>query len=82
MAKRAFAIIALAVLGGCSDAPTTERALRQAGYRNIEITGWSPFGCGRDDTFSTGFKATAPSGERISGVVCSAYFKGATIRIY
>lgn len=68
-------------LVACSDAPTAERVLRQNGYSDIKITGWSMFSCGKEDTFSTGFQATAPGGGTVDGAVCSSWLlKGATIR--
>lgn len=73
------AFLALAV-AGCSDSKTAQRVLTQQGYTEIEITGWSPFSCSEDDTFSTGFIATSPGGIRVTGTVCSAWLKGATIR--
>jgi hypothetical protein len=68
------------LLGACSDAPTAERVLSQNGYRDIKITGYAVFYCGRDDTYSTGFTATSPSGVPVKGAVCSGWGKGATIR--
>ena len=38
-------------------------------------------GCAKDDEFRTGFAATAPNGERVTGVVCSGWMKGATLRL-
>lgn len=76
-------IIALAMLtaAACSDAQSSLAALKAAGYSNIAITGWEPFSCGQDDTFSTGFTADNPKGERVRGVVCCGLmFKACTIR--
>lgn len=75
------ALAALVALGACSDADETRRTLKSAGYSNIQTTGWSAFSCGKDDTYSTGFVATNPSGQRVEGVVCCGLvFKGCTIR--
>lgn len=76
----AVASVATLALAACSDGDTARRVLIQQGYTEIEITGYSPFSCGKDDSFATGFVATSPAGIRISGTVCSAFFKGATIR--
>lgn len=58
------------------------RALRRQGYENITITGYDFFGCGKGDTFHTGFVAYK-DGNRIEGVVCSSLFtKASTIRFY
>lgn len=77
---RKFLPAMVLALAACSDGDTAQRILAQQGYTEIEITGWSPFSCSEDDTFSTGFIATSPAGLRVTGTVCSAWFKGATIR--
>lgn len=79
--------LAIALLGmlcaGCSDPAVAQRTLENMGYTNIEITGWGPFaGCGQDDTFVTKFKAISPNKKHVAGVVCSGWFKGATVRFY
>jgi hypothetical protein len=56
--------------------------LKAAGYTDIHLTGWAPFGCSDDDTFATGFNAKGPSGAPASGTVCSnLVVKGSTIRL-
>jgi len=80
-----FAILiglALALFaGGCSSSDEAQRVLTKQGYTNIKTTGYSFFGCDARDTFKTGFEATAPNGAEVEGVVCSGWFKGATVRI-
>lgn len=77
-----LAVLAL-VLTGCSDSGAATKALKGAGYTNIRITGYSWFSCSQDDTFSTGFVATGPTGERVTGAVCSGFLlKGSTIRTH
>lgn len=78
--KRLALILAMAALAGCTDEPAALKALSASGFTDIKITGYSFFGCDKHDTFSTGFEARGPSGQFVSGVVCSGYFKGATIR--
>lgn len=69
------------LLVGCSAPDTATKALKGAGYSQIKITGWSPFSCSKDDTFSTGFEAKGPTGVSVTGAVCSSLiFKNATIR--
>jgi hypothetical protein len=75
------AAISIPLLGGCTDPEGAKRVLRQQGYSNVEITGWRPFSSGKDDSFSTGFSATAPNGERVTGTVSSDWFKGSTVRL-
>lgn len=65
---------------GCTDEETARRVLENNGYKNVEITGYRYFMRSDTDMFSTGFVATSPNGSRVSGAVCSGYFKGATIR--
>lgn len=67
-------------LAGCSDPDTARGALQDAGYSNIQVGGYAFFYCGQDDAFATEFTATNPAGNRVSGAVCSGWFKGATIR--
>lgn len=77
-----LAIIALAIMAtACTDSTVATKALSSAGYQNVEITGYSFFGCSEDDAFHTGFKATGQDGKPVEGVVCSGWFKGATIRL-
>lgn len=65
---------------GCTDGTRSEAALRAAGYDEITTTGWKPLVCGEEDTFSTGFNALSPRGEKVSGTVCCGLVKGCTIR--
>ena len=77
------ALISLALLlamTACSDDPGARRVLEHQGYRGIETTGYSWFGCGEDDIYATGFKALSASGDRVEGVVCKGVFKGSTVR--
>lgn len=75
-----IAVIAAVTLAGCSSADEATRALSGAGYKNITTTGYRVFGCDEKDGWHTGFEATGPNGQRVTGVVCSGVFKGATIR--
>ena len=74
-----FALAAL-MLAGCTNVDKTVEILTQAGYKNIQTTGYSCFACGKDDTFSTGFVATSPNGTQVKGTVCGGFMKGYTIR--
>ena len=74
-------ILALAIMAAaCSDAPAAQKALAGAGYTNIQIHGWGVLGCSEDDQFRTKFTAIGPTGVQVTGVVCSGWLKGATIR--
>lgn len=70
-----------ALLSGCTDEESTRRTLENAGYTDVQTTGYEMFSCGEDDTYQTGFIATNPKGKRVKGVVCCGLIaKGCTIR--
>jgi len=73
-------LIVVATLAGCTSSNDAEKALKGAGYTDIQIGGYAVFGCSEDDQFHTKFTAKGPSGVPVEGVVCSGWFKGATIR--
>lgn len=81
-----LAVVALVVLigvilpHGCTDEDGARKAIRGAGYTNISFTGWRPFMASQGDTFSTGFSATGPTGQPVTGAVTGGVFKGNTIR--
>lgn len=77
----AASLIALS-LAACTDEKAAEKALVSLGMTHIRLTGYDWFGCGKDDQFSTGFEAINPQGQPVHGVVCSGWFKGATVRFY
>lgn len=74
----AVAALALSACGVNPDKAT--RTLKSMGYTNIQIGGFAFFGCGDKDSFRSTFTATGQDGTRVSGVVCSAWFKGMTVR--
>jgi len=81
--KRLMLIAVVAVLAnGCTDSKTTTRVLTEQGYTEIEVGGYDAFACSDDDTFATKFTAKGPSGKRVSGVVCSDWLKGSTVRFH
>jgi hypothetical protein len=74
-------VLILILLAACTDPKDATRILADQGYTNIQITGYSWFSCSKDDTYRTGFTATAPSGRQVSGTVCAGLlFKNSTIR--
>jgi hypothetical protein len=77
---KAVICLALALsLTGCTDADGARRALNADGFDTVEITGYRPFACGKDDGFRTGFRGC--KGQKCAtGVVCSGWLKGYTIR--
>lgn len=72
---------AAALLAACSDEAGTHRVLSAAGYREIQVDGYAPWGCADDDTFQTAFRARGPTGKPVQGVVCAGWLKGSTVRL-
>ena len=79
--KRIIIALSAVLLSACTDSDVARKSLAGAGYTDIEITGYAFFGCSEDDTIHTGFKAKGLNGQPVEGVVCSAWLKGATIRL-
>lgn len=73
-------LFAALLLTGCTSSDHATKVLTDQGYTHIEITGWKPYACDKNDTFSTGFRAISPGGREVSGVVCEGILKDATIR--
>lgn len=86
MKKTAVLAVMLAlVLGltGCTAPENATKHLLDAGYTNIQITGYKPFACSEDDVTRTGFTALGPTNRVVSDTVCggSIELKGATIQL-
>ena len=81
MKKLILLALATFALLSCTDADEAKRVLAAQGFKHIEITGYNFFGCGKDDTYHTGFIAIGQNGEAVEGTVCSGlFFKGSTVR--
>jgi len=80
---RALLIAAAALaLAGCTGSPDwATNALSAYGFKSIALGGWAMFGCDDRDQFHRAFTATNPTGQRVRGVVCGGWLKGATVRI-
>lgn len=83
--KKLFIMVALVMgvstLSACTSSDErVERTLTQMGYSDVRTTGYRMFGCSQDDTFQTGFVATSPTGETVTGVFCAGLLKGGTVR--
>ena len=63
------------------DEPATIHTLTVNNYTDITITGCRPLALGRGGISATGFRAKAPNGQYVTGVVTSSPFQGSTIRI-
>lgn len=46
----------------------------------LDAGSWAPLSCSNSDTYSTGFAATNPAGQPVSGVVCCGVLKSCTVR--
>lgn len=79
------AISATVCLAGCDVNPTdVTNVVESQGYKDVKVTGYQLVfsGCGKDDSFNSGFTATSADGKhQVSGVVCGGLFKGYTVRI-
>lgn len=73
-------LLLVLLLSGCSSSNDANKALKANGFTDIHTQGYAFFGCGKDDTFSTKFTAKNQHGEKVTGVVCSDWLKGSTIR--
>ena len=82
MKKIIGAILLAAILfTGCTSKEDAEKALKNQGFTNVNVTGYSFFACSKDDFYHTGFTAVNPQGNTVEGTVCSGLlFKGSTIR--
>lgn len=81
MKKLIIAAGLVALLSGCTNGSEATRILKENGYKNIRMTGYSWFACSKEDWYHTGFSAVSPSGNNVQGTVCSGLiFKNSTIR--
>ena len=80
MKAMAVGVVMLLCLTGCSDPDKAVSTLKNNGYTDIRTDGYAWFACEDKDVFSTKFYAKSPSGQQVSGAVCSGFFKGNTIR--
>lgn len=81
--KAIYLILILLLAQSCtseSDFENGKRQLESQGYSDVINTGYNMMCCGKDDGFSTGFKARDKSGNLVQGCFCSNLFKGMTIR--
>jgi hypothetical protein len=76
---RKIVIVCALALTACSDPEGARKALLDDGIEPEVVGGYSWFGCGNGDVYSTRFEGTR-YGRKISGVVCSGFSKGHTIR--
>lgn len=83
MKKTILVVFTAALLAGCTsdnDFRTGQEQLESQGYTDVVKTGYNAFCCGKDDDFSTGFKAKDKFGKSVEVCFCSGMGKGITIR--
>lgn len=75
--KRALILLTLLA---CTNEDGARRALKGAGYTQVELTGHA-WGCSDSDGTCTGFTALGPGGDYVTGAVgCGRLIKSCTIR--
>ena len=80
--KRIILVIwAVFALSACSDPQGAKEAAEAQGFTQVQPGGHPFWGCGQDDTYATEFSARGVNGRCVTGVVCSSWLKGATVRI-
>ncbi|MCG8734628.1 hypothetical protein [Tenacibaculum finnmarkense] len=70
LSKAFYILFCVAFLSSCtsdSDFNKGKKQLEAQGYTNVKNTGYRPFYCGEDDTFSTGFTAIDSKGNKVDG---------------
>ena len=79
-------ILAILIAAMCmvpwTDPSGATSTLRHQGYTNIHITGYRWWAGSESDHYHTGFEATSPSGDTVTGTVTSGLWcKGNTVRL-
>ncbi len=74
-------LLVLCILGVCGwdDPQGATRVLTQMGYTKIVTTGIRPLARGDNEYYSTGFTATSPTGQIVTGTVTKG-LRGMTVR--
>lgn len=79
--KKILYTIPLLFLVGCGvDVQKGTKAAEATGLTDVKVGSWTFFGCDEKDSFRSTFTATGVDGKPVSGVMCSGWFKGITIR--
>jgi hypothetical protein len=81
MKSALLALVLFSIAPSCTNESAARQTLEDAGFTNIELTGYSAFTCSKSDDTCTGFTAIGPTGHRVKGAVgCGYACKGCTIR--
>ncbi len=79
-------LIVLIVLGcffnvmACTSENGTYRALSELGMHDIKTTGYEPFACNKEYSYSTGFVAKNAQNKQVKGVVCCTFLDYCSVR--
>jgi hypothetical protein len=65
---------------GCTSNNDARKALDDLGFKDIQTGGYSVFGCGKEYSFHTKFTATNQNGKIVTGVVCSGWLIGTSVK--
>ena len=76
-----ISILTMILLSACTSSNEAIRSAEALGLTEVQTTGYRPFACSESDSFQTGFVAKNAKGDRVKGVVCSGWLKGATVRL-
>jgi len=79
--KRVFVALILLTLASCTDEIGARKTLERNNYKIINVGGYAWFGGSNNDLYCTKFKAIAPNGDTVTGMVTKGLFKGNTIRL-
>lgn len=66
-----LAVATCALLTACDDPQSARLALSNAGFTDITVGGYAAFYCGKDDAFSTKFRAKNPQGRFVEGAIAA-----------
>jgi hypothetical protein len=78
---RTLLIIIAMTISACTNPDNATRILRENGYTDVRMTGYSWYACSEDDIYHSGFQAKSPLGSQVAGTVCEGlFFKNSTIR--
>jgi len=76
-----LSLLALLLFVSCvTDPEGATELLKSRGYTNIQITGYKPFSCWKNE-IATGFIATNSNNKVDTGCVCENFLTGKRIRI-
>jgi hypothetical protein len=75
------ALAATTLIAGCGVNPdSAKRSLEAQGITQVQIGGYPFWGCSKGDNFASKFTGIGANGKPVSGVLCSGFLKGITVR--